>query len=64
MIPDADIVWDKREQSRIEAQIKKQQELKLIGRMKKVPGAHSVLFQLQNRRDQAGRRDSGVCDGL
>ena len=38
MIPDADIVWDKREQSRIEAQIKKQQELKLIGRMKKVPG--------------------------
>ena len=32
MIPDADIVWDKREQSRIEAQIKKQQELKLIGR--------------------------------
>ena len=38
MIPDADIVWDKREQSRIEAQIKKQQELKLIGSMKKVPG--------------------------
>lgn len=38
MIPDADIVWDKREQSRIEAQIKKQQELKPIGRMKKVPG--------------------------
>ena len=31
MIPDADIVWDKREQSRIEAQNKKQQELKLIG---------------------------------
>ena len=38
MIPVADIVWDKREQSRIEAQIKKQQELKLIGSMKKVPG--------------------------
>lgn len=36
--PCADIVWDKREQSRIEAQIKKQQELKLIGSMKKVPG--------------------------
>lgn len=64
MIPDADIVWDKREQSRIEAQIKKQQELKLIGSMKKVPGHTLFLFQLQNRRDQAGRRDSGVCDGL
>ena len=38
MIPDADIVWDKREQSRIEAQIKKQQELKLIGGMKNVQG--------------------------
>ncbi len=33
MIPDADIVWDKREQSRIEAQIKKQQELKLIDKV-------------------------------
>lgn len=33
MNPDFDMVWDKREQSRIEAQIKKQQELKLIGSM-------------------------------
>lgn len=32
--------------------------------LREVAEAHSVLFQLQNRRDQAGRRDSGVCDGL
>lgn len=49
MIPDADIVWDKREQSRIEAQIKKQQELKLIGSMKKVPGPD--LRRTGNRRE-------------
>lgn len=47
MITDADIVWDKREQSRIEAQIKKQQELKLIGSMKKVPG--HTLFSFNHK---------------
>lgn len=50
MIPDADIVWDKREQSRIEAQIKKQQELKLIGRMKRYRGTLCSLSTTKQAR--------------
>lgn len=62
MIPDADIVWDKREQSRIEAQIKKQQELKLIGRMKKVPG--HTLFSFNYKTGEIKPATVGQYTGL
>ena len=64
MIPDADIVWDKREQSRNRGPNQKAARVEADRKHEEGTGAHSVLFQLQNRRDQAGRRDSGVCDGL
>ena len=62
MIPDADIVWDKREQSRIEAQIKKQQELKLIGSMKKVPG--HTLFSFNYKPADVIRECAMGFDGF